>query len=450
MKDNIILEYENIWKEFPGVQALSNISFQVKRGEIHAIVGENGAGKSTLMKITSGLYQPEKGSVMINGSSEQIRNPNYAMGLGISMVPQEMNLIPKMTIAENIMLGIEPRSRFGFVNNKELHKKAEESLSFLKKKFNTYDSVEDLSIADQQVVQIARALAFNCCILILDEPTSSISENERIALFNSLRLLKENGTTIIYISHHMDEIFEISDRITVFRDGELIATKNTKNTNENEIVKYMIGRNLEEFLHIRDKRTEGRKVLLKVHGLSKEKVFNDISFELHKGEILGFAGLVGAGRTETVSAVFGNPKADSGEIFINRKKVEIGSPSDAIKLGIGFVPEERKKDGLFPVMSVLQNLTIPFIKLFKKLFGINEISERKTGNELVKTLDIRASSINQEMKNLSGGNQQKVILSRWLGSGAEILILDEPTRGIDINAKSEIHKLITKLAKEGR
>ena len=450
MEKNIILEYQKIDKKFPGVQALSDINFKIMHGEIHAIVGENGAGKSTLMKITSGLYQPENGKILMSGSPVRIRNTSQAMSLGISVVPQELNLVPQMSVGENIMLGIEPRSRWGIVKRLELNKKAKETLGSLEKDFNTKQKAEDLSIADQQVVQIARAISFKCNLLILDEPTSSLSETERVSLFKLLRLLKKKGTTIIYISHHMDEVFEISDRITVLRDGKFIATKNTKDTNEDEIVRLMVGRDLKEFLYIRKERKKGDRVILEVRNLSRENMFENVSFKVHEGEILGFAGLVGAGRTEVVSSIFGNPKIEDGEIKVKNMPAKINSPSGAIKLGFGFVPEERKRNGIFDTMSVLHNLTIPFVKNFRKRLHVDEKKEKKKAEELVKQLDVRMASIEQLIKNLSGGNQQKVILSRWLGSGSEILILDEPTRGIDVNAKIEIHSLIAKLAKEGK
>ena len=450
MRSEMILEFQDISKGFPGVQALSKVSFSIQTGEIHAIVGENGAGKSTLMKIVAGLYRPDEGKIILEGQEVDIRNPQIALGLGIAMVPQELNLVPEMTVAENILLGIEPRNHFGMVDRRLLNQKAREILDSLDVQIKTRTALKNLTVAEQQLIQIARALANQCKILIMDEPTAALSEKEKISLFDRLRKLNESNTTILYISHRMEEIFEISHHITVLRDGKLTGTLLRTETNQNQIVNLMIGRELQEFLHVRGARKHIGDPLLEIRGFTKTGEFEDINFTLKKGEILGFAGLVGAGRTEVMSSIFGSHAPDAGEIFLGGEKIKIDSPIKAIQAGIGYVPEERKRQGIFPVMSVLHNLSIPFLQKLQKLLVVVTGKEAEIGNQLSSQLRVVTPSLNKQIVHLSGGNQQKVILARWIGSGAHILILDEPTRGIDINAKSEIHALIEKLAGEGK
>jgi ABC-type sugar transport system ATPase subunit len=450
MRSDTILEFQDISKGFPGVQALSKVSFPVQKGEIHAIVGENGAGKSTLMKIVAGLYRPDEGKIFLEGQEVDIRNPQVALGLGIAMVPQELNLVPEMTVAENILLGIEPRNRMGVVDRGMLNQKAGEILKSLEVQIRTRTALKYLTVAEQQLIQIARALANQCKILIMDEPTAALSEKEKISLFDRLNKLNESGTTILYISHRMEEIFEISDQVTVLRDGKLTGTLKTNETNQNQVVNLMIGRELQEFLHVRNERKHEGAPLLEICGFTRKGQFEDISFTLRKGEILGFAGLVGAGRTEVMSSIFGAPGPESGEIRLNGNKINIKSPIAAIQAGIGYVPEERKRQGIFPIMSVLHNLSIPFVEKLQKFLVVLSKRELEIGDQLSNQLRVVTPSLNKQIVYLSGGNQQKVILARWIGSGASILILDEPTRGIDINAKSEIHALIEKLALEGK
>jgi inositol transport system ATP-binding protein len=449
IENDDIIEYQNLTKNFPGVCALNDVSFTIKRGEIHAIVGENGAGKSTLMKVTLGLYQPDSGQIVINGRPVHITGARQAMNLGVSMVPQEVNLVPELTVAENIMLGIEPRHPMGVIKKRALVSSAEKTLESLHVYIDPDQKIKLLSVAEQQVVQIARGIAFNCSILLLDEPTASLSEKEKTALFSLLRLLKSKGTTIIYISHRMAEIFEIADRITVMRDGEVTGTLPTKETNQNAILKLMIGREVKEFFHHRQKNIQSQDIILQLRNLRMEGLFKNISFHLRRGEILGFAGLVGSHRTEVMSAIIGNPPPQEGEIILDGKLVRISSPEAAIRLGIGYVSEERKKSGIFPIMSVLNNITIPFLKMLLNYIVIDNKKENRAGEDLITKLNIRTPSVDQKMVNLSGGNQQKAILSRWLGSQSKILILDEPTRGIDVNAKAEIHSLISNLSEQG-
>jgi ABC-type sugar transport system ATPase subunit len=450
-----ILEFHHICKRFPGIQALDDVTFSVRRGEVHAIMGENGAGKSTLMKIVSGLLQPDSGELHIDGRNVEIRNAHQALQLGIAMVPQELNLVPQMSIAENILLGMEPRNGLGVVDRQKLNKRAFETLSALGlESIDVSQQLSVLSIAEQQMVQIARALAFQCKVLIMDEPTAALSNREKLALFERLRLVNEGGTTILYISHRMEEVLEIADRITVLRDGKYIGT--VENTRENvsaiqdRVVNMMIGRPLAEYLNVRKQRGAHTHPVLEVRGITRKGVFRNITFQLHKGEILGFAGLVGARRTEVLSSVFGFPPPDYGELLINGQPVQIHSPLSAIEHGIGYVHEERKHFGIFPDLSVLANITIPFLRQLQRFTVIRREQEVQVGDQLVSRLQVQTPSLSQQIAKLSGGNQQKVILSRWLGSGASILILDEPTRGIDINAKAEIHALIAELAAEGK
>ncbi|MCB0055914.1 MAG: sugar ABC transporter ATP-binding protein [Caldilinea sp.] len=446
-----ILEFVEISKGFPGVQALDRVSFAVRRGEVHAIVGENGAGKSTLMKIIAGLYQPDGGEIHLDGKPVVLKDAHRALGLGIAMVPQELNLIPEMSVAENILLGMEPHNSLGVVDrNRQLQRAGETLASLGLEGVNLGQRVKGLSVAQQQMLQIARALAFQCNVLIMDEPTASLSEREQIALFERLRMLHEKGTTILYISHRMEEVFDISDRITVLRDGKFVGTLPREEATQDEVVRMMIGSTMADYLHGRSARLEMRRAVLEVRDLGRQGHFHEISFDLHQGEILGFAGLVGAGRTELLGSIFGALPRDTGDVRVNGQPATIHHPADAIKAGLGYVPEERKRLGIFPELSVLTNTTIPFLRKLQRMTVIDRRAERQSGEQLARRLRVQTPSLEQRIVKLSGGNQQKVILSRWLGSGADILILDEPTRGIDINAKAEIHALIAELADEGK
>ena len=450
MSADTILEFREISKVFPGVQALDHVSFDVKHGEVHAIVGENGAGKSTLMKILIGLYQPDGGQLLLNGEPTLFKNSQQALHMGIAMVPQELNLVPEMTVAENIFLGIQPHSRIGLVDRKQLQRKARETLDSLNAEIETTEKLKRLTVAEQQMIQIARALAFQCNILIMDEPTAALSDKEKTALFDRLHLLKQKGTTVLYISHRMEEIFEIADRITVLRDGKVTGTRLRSETTQDEIVRLMIGRSVNEFLSTREKHRREGEPILEIRNLSRKGSYQDISLSLHPGEIVGVAGLVGALRTETFLGVIGDPPPYRGEIFIEGRLVSIKSPVDAIRLGIGYVPEERKRHGIFPIMSVAHNTSITFLQRLQHLTVVDQRAELKECAQLSEQFDIHTSSLSQKILNLSGGNQQKVILARWIGSRSKILFLDEPTRGIDINAKIEIHKLIVELADQGK
>jgi ribose transport system ATP-binding protein len=443
-----LLAFRGISKSFPGVQALDDVNLDVRRGEVHAIVGENGAGKSTLMKIAVGIYQPDSGQIVVTGEQVQVTSAQRALQLGIAMVPQELNLVPEMTVAENILLGAEPRRALGVVDWQKLRQRASEILATLGVGLDVQQKVKNLTVAQQQMVQIARAMGYSCNTLIMDEPTASLSQRETETLFKNIRRFREQGTTILYISHRMQEVFDIADRITVLRDGQLICTMDRAEATEENIVRAMIGRALRDYLHEREHASQASEVVLEGRGLTREGLFEDVSFALHRGEILGLAGLVGARRTEVFASVFGFAPLDRGEILFEGKPVQIKGPADAIRLGIGYVPEERKRLGLFLVMSVLHNISLPFLDRVRRWILIRRKEERAQAGRLSEQLRVQTPSLAQQVRYLSGGNQQKVILARWLGSGAEVLILDEPTRGIDVNAKAEIHALIGQLASE--
>lgn len=450
MTGDTLLAFRGISKGFPGVQALDDINLEIRRGEVHAIVGENGAGKSTLMKIAAGIYQPDSGQVSLNGETVQISSAQRALQLGIAMVPQELSLVPEMTVAENILLGAEPRMALGMVDISKLRERACEILATLGVGLDVQQKVKNLTVAQQQMVQIARAMGYRCNTLIMDEPTASLSQRETEALFKNIRRFREQGTTVLYISHRMQEVFDIADRITVLRDGQLICTMDRSTATEENIVRAMIGRALRDYLHEREHSAQAVEVILEGRGLTREGLFEDVSFALHRGEILGFAGLVGARRTEVFASVFGFSPLDRGELLFEGEPVRIKGPADAIRIGIGYVPEERKRLGLFLVLSVLHNISLPFLDRVRRWILIRRAEERAEAARLSEQLRVQTPSLAQQVRYLSGGNQQKVILARWLGSGAQVLILDEPTRGIDVNAKAEIHGLIGQLAAEDK
>ena len=446
-----ILEIENITKEFPGVKALKGVNFNVERGEIHALVGENGAGKSTLMKILSGVYNPTTGGIKLNGEKTDFKNPREAQESGISIIHQEFSLIPYLNGVDNIFLGREIRHRSGLLNKRKMRKKAESVLKRLKADIDLNKPVNQLSVAKQQFIEIAKAIAIETKVLIFDEPTASLTGNEVDKLFELIETLKSEGVTIIYISHHLDEILEMCDSLTCLRDGEWVETRRVADSTKQDIVKMMVGR---EIVNIFPDRTENKEVsdeiLLQVENLSNEDI-KDIKFNLKKGEILGIAGLVGAGRTETVRALIGADKVDKSKVYINGNKVNIKNPTDALENGVCLIPESRKTQGLILGMSIKNNIGLTIIrKLTNRLGIINRKKEMGIINKSVEDLLIKTPSINQKVKNLSGGNQQKVVLAKWLNTESHILIFDEPTRGIDIGAKEEIYKLMRSLANEGK
>ncbi len=446
---NILLHFKNITKTFPGVKALDDVSFSINKGEIHSILGENGAGKSTLMKILMGIYKAEQGSIILNNKEINPNNPHEAQNLGIGIVPQELNLVSQITVAENITLGTEIGGLFTKINWEDKYRKAKEITELLNINVNLKDITSNLSPGQQQMIQIARIIVLNCDVLLLDEPTATLTANETDLLFDLLKKLKNEGKTIIFISHKLEEVFEISDRITVLRDGKYITTKNVNEVNNEDVIKYMVGRKLELFNYNDEEYSTGKKIL-EVKNLYSNNGTEGVSFEVNEGEIIGFSGLVGAGRTELVNAIFGVDNILKGEIYFNGKKVLINSPKEAIDLGLGLIPEERRSEAILPMMNVKENITLPTIdKLKNKINFINKHSEEKLVEEYIDKISIKTPSIYQKIANLSGGNQQKVILARWLAKKCKLIIFDEPTRGIDIGAKQEIHKLIRELAKNG-
>jgi inositol transport system ATP-binding protein len=444
-----LLELKGIYKSFPGVKALQDVSLNVIHGEVHAVMGENGAGKSTLMKIIAGMYKPDAGTVHLEGNPVLIRNEKEAMSSGISMIHQELMPIKEMTVADNIFLGREPGWKyFGVVNRKKLYADSEKLFDQIGINLNSKRVMKHLSVAETQLVEIAKAISFRSKIIIMDEPTSAITDREVVKLFELIAKLKERGVSIVYISHKMDEVFKISDRITILRDGQYIATAEAKDLTKGKLIAMMVGRELNNIFP----KTDNHKgeICLEVRNLTKNGQFENISLQVRKGEILGIAGLMGAGRTELAETIFGLRKADSGEIRINGKIVSITSPEVAINNGIALVPEDRKAQGLNLVASVKDNMALPNLNQFSFLGFVNKGDEREKIKELILSLKVKTPNMYQKVGTLSGGNQQKVVIGKWLLRNPDILILDEPTRGIDIGAKSEIYSLINSLAAQGK
>ena len=437
---------KNISKRFPGVYALKNVNFELKRGEVHALLGENGAGKSTLIKVLGGIYHAEEGEIEIEGKNVSITSVQDAEENGIAIIHQELVLVPYMSVAENIYLGREAGSGI-FVDRSEMTKSAQKILDDLGMDIDARSLVKDLPIAKQQMVEITKAVSVNSKILVMDEPTSSISDKEVENLFKIMRDLTQKGVGIVYISHKMSELDEICDRVTVMRDGEYVGTKNVKETAKDELIAMMVGRTLTNY-YVRDYGELGEEIL-KVTGLSDGDKVKGVDFNVRKGEIVGFAGLVGAGRSETMQAIFGLAKEVTGEIYINGNKVEIHNPEEAIKHGLALVPESRKEQGLYLVQSVKYNTTIEVLKEFIGKFRVNDKRETEITQEYIDLMSTKTPSQAQKIGNLSGGNQQKVMIGRWLATKPKVLILDEPTRGIDVGAKSEIYAIMNNLVKTG-
>jgi ribose transport system ATP-binding protein len=448
--NNKILEFKNISKIYPGVKALESVSFGINREEIHAIVGENGAGKSTLLKILCGLTYMNSGQILLNNKVINIMNNHQTRQLGISIIPQEISLIPKMTVADNVFLGHYPLKITGIVNSNKLFAETNKLIRMLKTEhIHPRDLIDNYSTAKKQIVEIIKALSFNVSILALDEPTSSISRIEIDNLFRLLRSLKASGKTIIFVSHQLKEVFEIADRITVLKDGRYIATRNKKDTSIDEIVRLMVGRELKDYYPKRTKNDIKSKNILEVKNLKKDGLFSDINFTLKKGEILGVFGLVGSGRTEIVKAIFGALKLNDGEIYLEGEQLRTTGIENTIKCGIGLVPEDRHGEGLILCLSVMENLTLPVLRWMNKKGFIKLKEQEKTTIRFIKDLNIKTSSKNTIISNLSGGNQQKVSIAKWLAAKSKILILDEPTRGVDVGAKAEIYKIMRNLTNKG-
>ncbi len=440
------LRMRGITKSFPGVRALDGVDLDVRAGEVHVLLGENGAGKSTLMKILSGAQRRDAGVIEIEGRAAALDTPRVARDAGIAIIHQELALVPEMTVAENIYLGRAP-TRFGMLDHGPMVRGAKALLERLGASIDPNELVSTLSIAQQQLVEIARALSLEAKILIMDEPTSALTDRETARLFETIRGLTARGVAIIYISHRLDEIFAIGDRITVLRDGHHVVTQPVDHADRRELVRLMANRDVDELVPPTARAMGATR--LRVEHLSHGGALHDVSFSVRSGEIVGFAGLLGAGRTEIARAVFGLEPIDCGTIFVDDHEVAIRSPRDAIAAGIGFVTEDRKREGLVLSRSVRDNVALPILTRLARLGIVRSRQEHTTAEDAVRDLRIRTPSVRQLARNLSGGNQQKIVLAKWLATGARILFLDEPTRGIDVGSKQEIYQLINALAESG-
>ena len=446
-QSDVILSMEHIDKVFPGVKALSDVSLEVRRGEVHALMGENGAGKSTLMKVLYGIYPCDGGTITFDGKTVGTHTQHEALHMGIAMIHQEISLATNMSVAENIWVGRTPMTKLGLVDFKKLCAMTQEILDDVGLDIDPKVKVRDLSVAQMQMIEVARAVSYNAKLIIMDEPTSSLSKKEIQVLYRIIRTLKSRQVSVIIITHKIDEVFEISDRITVLRDGRRTGDADIHSITEDDLIRMMVGRELTEMFPKQE--SEIGEVLLEVEHLSSAGVFEDVSFCVHRGEILGVSGLIGAGRTEIMKAVFGIDKKDSGTIRIGGEPVNIRSPRDAIAHGIAMVTEDRKMEGLSLVRSSKENMTIVNLNKYSKGGIVNSKAELGDVEKMIRMLAIKLSSPKQVVNSLSGGNQQKVIIAKWLLKKPKILIIDEPTRGIDVGAKSEIHRIISSLACQG-
>ncbi len=441
------LDLKNIRKEFPGVLALDNVSLKAEAGKVHALMGENGAGKSTLIKILAGAYTKDEGKILFNGEEKNITSPHDSLNLGIKVVYQEISLIPEFTVGENIFLERFPINKFGIINWKNLYEECDTLLKNIGFELDVRDKVANLSISEQQIVEIARAIFQNASVVVMDEPTSSLTPKEIEKLFEVIDKLKKNNIAIIYITHKIDEIFKIADNVTVLRDGKFISHRNISDISEENLIQDMVGRKVDQkFERLTESFSETQ---MSVSNLSTKTKLNNISFKLHKGEILGFFGLMGAGRTELAKAIFGYDKILSGEINIEGHIYKKFNTQTMVENGLGYVTEDRKGEGIVKDMNLRENMTLPSMNLFESLFTINKNKEKKIANDYIKKFDVKTPSSERLITLLSGGNQQKILLSRWLLRNLKIIILDEPTRGVDIGAKTEILNLINDLAKDG-
>ena len=441
-----LIETKDICKSFPGVKALSNVSISVEKGEVHAIVGENGAGKSTLMKILGGLYERDSGKVLLSGKEVSIRSISDALHLGISVIYQELNLMPELTVAENIYISELP-GKMGAVNYKKLNEQAQRLIDELGLSIRPADSVAQLSVSERQMVEILKALSHNAEIIIMDEPTAALNNQEVQTLYEIIRKLKESGKTILYISHRLREIFDLSDRISVLRDGQFVGTCETKDMTEASLVPMMVGRDISQLY----KYATGEigEELLRVDGFTRKGMFEDVTFSLHAGEVVGMAGLMGCGREDIARAVYGLMQHDSGTMTLLGEEVDIKTPTQAIARGLGYVTEDRKDSGIFALMTVQENITINILRRLTKWRLISEEKERELLDTYTKTMNMKYADETQRIMFLSGGNQQKFILARALASECRVLIMQEPTRGIDVGAKAEIYTLLSQLAQKG-
>ena len=447
MDEQVILRAQGIKKYFPGVKALDGVDFELRRGEVHAILGENGAGKSTLIKILTGIQPADAGSIIINGEEVQMRSVRDAIAHHIAAIHQELCLVPHITVARNVYLGRELKTRFGLMDDRRMNAETQALLDSLGMPVDAEETVAKYSIAKQQLIEITKALSLNAEILLMDEPTSSLTETEVERLFNTIRTLKEKGTSIIYISHRLEELFEISDRVTVLRDGQYIGTRNTAEATREELVAMMVGRTLTDF-YIKDS-VPGDDIVFEVRNFTRKGLFEDINIQLKRGEILGISGMVGSGRTEVARAIVGIDPKDSGEVYLEGKRLEIHKPNDAIEQGLALISENRKEQGLILVNSVRFNISLTVMGKFIHYIHSDRAKEEQIVGGMVDKLNIRTPSFEQLVNNLSGGNQQKVVIAKWLSTQPKVLIMDEPTRGVDVGAKAEIYSIMNDLAKEG-
>ena len=445
----VILTMKDIDKSFPGVHALDHVNFEVKRGEVHALMGENGAGKSTLMKVLTGIYQKDSGSIVYKGQETEFHNTREAQDAGVVIVHQELNMVGDLTVAQNIFIGREPKKGFR-IDDKKMIEDSKKLFQDLNIEINPKEKMKNLTVGKQQMCEIAKAISHKAEVIIFDEPSAALTEKEIADLFEIIRDLRKKNLGIVYISHRMDEIKTITDRVTVMRDGGYVGTLITKDSTKEDIINMMVGRVIYEDPKQESAVPADAPVVLKVEHLNAGKMVQDVSFELHKGEILGFSGLMGAGRTETARALFGADPKESGDIYVNGEKVTINCPQDAVKCGIGYLSEDRKRYGVAVQKTVAENTTMATVHQFMRGIFINRKKEAAVAQEYVDALATKTPSVDQLVVNLSGGNQQKVVIAKWLTRDSDILIFDEPTRGIDVGAKNEIYKLMNKLAAEGK
>ena len=445
-KKKIALQLQHISKSFPGVKALDDVSFSVEEGSVHVLVGENGAGKSTLIKIINGMYTADQGDIYLFGKKITVHNPRYMKEMGIATIHQELNPVPDLTIAENIFLGRIPTHGPQIINKKKMVQEAQKLIYDLGFSYDAKRIMRTLTVSDMQIIEIIKAISVNAKIIIMDEPTSPITEAEVAVLHQQIHKLKKMGISIIYISHKLEEIKQVGDKITIIRDGKVISTHNVDELTTEEIITKMVGRKMDHVYPIKT-ATVGEP-LFEVKNLCRPGVFQNISFTLHRGEILGMAGLVGAGRTETVRAIFGLDPYQSGEMYIQGKKIEVKKVSDAIKEGIIMLSEDRKLEGLVLIRSIAENIGLPNLKRYRGLF-LNKKLEKQDAEQMKEKLSIKTPSVQTEAQSLSGGNQQKVVIAKWLLQNPLVFIMDEPTRGIDVGAKYEIYKIMCDLAAQG-
>ena len=445
----VILTMKGIDKSFPGVHALDHVDLEVRKGEVLALMGENGAGKSTLMKVLTGIYKKDEGTITYEGKEVEFENPRAAQAAGIVIVHQELNMMNHLTVAQNIFIGREIM-KGGLIDDAKMNEEAKKLFAKLNIEIDPTEKMGNLTVGKQQMCEIAKAISHDAKVIIFDEPSAALTESEIEELFKIIRDLRDKGVGMVYISHRMDEIKVITDRVTVMRDGTYVGTIITKDSTKDDIINMMVGRVIYEDPKTASNVKPDAPVILKVEHLNAGKMVRDVSFELRKGEILGFSGLMGAGRTETARALFGADKKDSGDVYINGKKVEINSPEDAVKCGIGYLSEDRKRYGCVVGKTVAENTTMASLENFMSGLFINKKKEEESAWEYVKALKTKTPTVDTEVVNLSGGNQQKVVIAKWLVCDCEILIFDEPTRGIDVGAKSEIYTLMNELVAQGK